>query len=252
MESERLISQNKKGTGQNKADESEKLVTKEKSPAFNIFLLILICSGNYFFGYQLAIFNVVSDPLLKGIFQQDDSTYKSNSSLSGFLFSLGCAFGSLLEGVLTKYVGMIRLIYLMEFLNIATSILLIVQNLKLIMALRFIAGMLGGLSISLLPLICNTMFPPAKAAVGGAASYLFIVVFILISSLQNPIFGGSEGLKDNIKIAFSWPAVIGVIRVILMTIFLIRFETPKYLTEHFSGSVEDLKLRLLRVYKLIY
>jgi len=160
-----------------------KFVAKERSPGFNIFLLILICSGNYYFGYQIAIFNVVSDPLLKGIFKLEEEAYKSNSSLSGFLFSLGSLFGSLCLGVLTKYVGMIRLVFAIEFFNIAISILLIIQSLTLIMVLRFLAGMVGGLCISLLPLVCNSLFPSNKSAIGGAATYLFIVLFILISSL---------------------------------------------------------------------
>ena len=51
---------------------TEKFTPKERSVGFLIFLIILIASGNYFFGYQLAIFNVVSDPLLKGVFKKDE------------------------------------------------------------------------------------------------------------------------------------------------------------------------------------
>lgn len=203
-----------------------------------VFLLILVASGNYFFGYQIAIFNVVSDPLLKGIFQKDESAYKSNSSLSGFLFSIGCLVGSVFQGVLTKKLGFIKLIYVIEFLNIATSILFVIQSLSLILALRFIAGILGGLCISVLPVICNDLFPQSKAAIGGAATYLFIVIFILLASLQNPFYGGNEGLMGNVKIVFAWPAIIGVVRIILMSIFLIKVETPKFLTDHFEGPLE--------------
>jgi MFS family permease len=44
-------------------------VPEERSSAFNIFLVILINSGNYFFGYYIAITNVVADPLLKGVYK---------------------------------------------------------------------------------------------------------------------------------------------------------------------------------------
>lgn len=195
---------------------------------------------------------MVSEPLLEGILGKTADEAKSFSSLSGFLFSVGCLVGSVLLGPLTKYVGMVRLTYIMEFFNIATLLLLTMKNLTLIMILRFVAGFLGGLSISLLPLICNSLFPGSKAAIGGGGTYLTLVVFILVASLQNIIFGGIEGLKNNLWLVYVWPIAIAVIRIILMTIFLIRVETPKYLTEFFNGSEEERKSKLLQSFKLVY
>jgi hypothetical protein len=49
-------------------DSENKFTPKERSSAFNVFLVILVTSGNYFFGYYLAITNTVAEPLLKGVY----------------------------------------------------------------------------------------------------------------------------------------------------------------------------------------
>lgn len=46
--------------------------------------------------------------------------------------------------------------------------------------------------------------------------------------------------------------MIGVIRLILMAIFLIKFETPRYWLDYFTGSKEELKSKLDKVHMLIY
>lgn len=104
----------------------------------------------------------------------------------------------------------------------------------------------------LLPLVCNSLFPQKKSAIGSAATYLFNVMFFLIASLQNRIFGGKEGLRKNMRFILFWPAVIGFIRLILIAIFLLRFETPRYWLDNFRGSMDELKIKLDKVHMLIY
>lgn len=70
----------------------------EKSPKFNYFLLVLIASGNYFFGYYLAIANVMAQPMLKGVYGLQEEEFKSRTSMFGFLFSIGCLIGLSFEG----------------------------------------------------------------------------------------------------------------------------------------------------------
>ena len=48
------------------------------------------------------------------------------------------------------------------------------------------------------------------------------------------------------------PAVFGVIRLVLMAVFLLRFETPQYFIDNFKGSKQMLAEKLNGVHKLIY
>lgn len=57
--------------------------------------------------------------------------------------------------------------------------------------------MVGGLSLGILPVVCVDLFPAKRAGIGSLLTYLFIVLFILIASLMDPIFGGKQGLADN-------------------------------------------------------
>lgn len=99
-----------------------------------------------------------------------------------------------MQGWLTKVIGKVRLLVVLEILSIITAILYSIQSLTFLMILRVITGMLAGLSIGLVPVVAVDLFPPARASLGSSIGYLSIVVFILLASLQDIFYGGIKGL----------------------------------------------------------
>lgn len=166
----------------------------EKSPKFNYFLLILIASGNYFFGYYLAIANVMAQPMLKGIYGLQEEEFKSRTSMFGFLFSIGCLIGLSFEGQFIHIVGKLRLIYIVEILHILIAWMYLINGLGLLTINRFITGLVGGLSMGLIPVVNRDLFPSYKAGVGCIYSFISMVLFVLLASLQNVFWGGRVGL----------------------------------------------------------
>jgi MFS family permease len=158
----------------------------------------------------------------------------------------------LLQGWFNRVVGKVRLMVVLEVMSITVAILYTIENLNLLMGLRVLTGMIGGLSIGTIPVICVDLFPSAKASLGSCLSYVFIVIPILIAGLQDPINGGKAGLEENWKLVFWAPVVFGSIRLLLVALFLAKIETPQFWIDNFKGEDKELKKRLDSAHKVIF
>ena len=217
-----------------------------------MFLVFVVSSGTYFLGFYLAITNVMSEALLIGVYGLDEDSFQSYSGYLGFMFSIGCFVGLVCEGWLTVKVGRIRLIYLLEVLNIIHALLYRIQVLKVLLFLRLSTGLIAGISTAFIPVLCHDMFPVDKASYGGTFAYLFLVVFIVFAYFQDMIYGGIEGLKLHAPTVLSLPVYFGVIRLVCMSLYLVKLESPHYWIEVFKGDDETLRKNLSSYHELIY
>lgn len=121
---------------------------------------------------------------------EDDAGFKRITCLFALLFSLGALAGLICEEWLFRLVGKMRLVLLMEVCHIIVALLYLIQNLTLLVILRVLTGIVGGLSLGVIPIVLRDVFPVNKASRGCTIGYFIMVFFILLASLQNYIFGG--------------------------------------------------------------
>lgn len=68
-------------------------------------------------------------------------------------------------------------------LHIVIALLYLIQNLTLLVILRVLTGMVGGLSLGVIPIVLRDVFPVTKASRGCTIGYFIMVLFILLASL---------------------------------------------------------------------
>lgn len=119
----------------------------------------------------------------------------------------------------------------MEVLHICIALLYLVENLTLLIILRAVTGIVGGLSLGVTPCVLRDLFPAQKSGFGCTLAYLIMTSFVLIASLQSQIFGGRKGLRDNWRLIYWWPAIFGGLRLVGLLIFFGKKETPGYWLE---------------------
>lgn len=68
---------------------------------------------------------------------------------------------------------------------------------------------------------------------------------------MNKIFDGKEGLAANYKFVFSIPSAFGIIRLILLTVFLRDFETPQYWMDRIDDE-SVLASKVMPLYSYFY
>lgn len=190
--------------------------------------------------------------MLLDLYGEDESSFKKITSYFGLLFSLGALLGLFLEDWFFKLIGKMRLVLLMEVLHITIALLYLIESKLLLIILRAVTGVVGGLSLGVTPCVLRDLFPANKSGLGCTLAYLIMVSFVLIASLQNQIFGGRKGLRDNWRLIYWWPAIFGGIRLILLAIFLGKYETPGYWLETCKCDDPVLKARLNSTHKIIY
>lgn len=127
----------------------------------------------------------------------DEAGFKRITSLIALLFSVGALAGLVCQKWLFSMIGRLRLIFVMELCHIVIALLYLIESLNLFIILRVLAGVVGGLSLGVIPVVLRDIFPVDKASRGCTIGYFIMTVFFLIGSLQNFIFGGRQGLKAN-------------------------------------------------------
>ena len=183
---------------------------KEKSPALTVLLVILISSGNYFYGYYIIITNVLAEALLVGVYGQSRDEFKGNSRYFGFLFSLLHLF----------------------------------KSYGFLLVLRVLSGIVSGISLGVIPPILHDMFSCQRASLGGIICYIVVIGFLCLGALMDKFFGGVSGLTENYKLVLWWPGVFGAVRLILMLVFVSKMESPSYWIDNENLSEEEVKAKL--------
>lgn len=157
-----------------------------------------------------------------------------------------------MQGKLSKWIGYIRLIYALEILNIIIALLFLFSGFGFFLALRVICGFIGGISVGILPPIIHDMFSHNTASFGESLCYFSVVLSIICASVMDKIFGGTQGLTDNHQFILAIPSAFGFLRLICLTFFLLRFETPQFwMDKKIEGTILAGKVLPLYLYLFI-
>ena len=127
-----------------------------------------------------------------------------------------------------KRIGGIRLLIIIESLNILISLLHLIKSFQFLLVLRVLTGVVGGISLGVIPPLLHDVFSSQRASLGGIICYIVVVGFLSLGALMDKFFGGVAGLTNNFKIVLCWPSIFGAVRLILMLLFLSKLESPSF------------------------
>ena len=214
-------------------------------------MLAFVCPA-YHFGYYIIIGGVLALTLTELVYELPEDERNQVAGNFGFFFSIGCIVSNFLSGSLTKYIGRVRLILVLEVCRIICALVYRIENLNIFYAMRFSSGFLGGIGIGLVPLIINEIIPKDLTGYGGCLSSAWFSLVMLIASLQSPLLGEKEGLEDHWQNVLTWPLLFSVTAIILDLVTMFGIESPNYYYEHYAENKEVLKEKVLAYAKRFY
>lgn len=105
-------------------------------------------------------------------------------------------------------------------MNIMVTLLHLVKSFEFLLILRVLTGIVGGISLGVIPPLLHDLFSSTRASLGGIICYIVVVGFLCLGALMDKFFGGVTGLTEHYKIVLCWPSIFGALRLIMMLIFL--------------------------------
>ena len=237
---------------QEEKDEPKKTVYAHRSKFLNITRMLTLVLSNFYFGYFIMIGGVLSPALTELVYEIPEDDRNQVAGNFGFFLAVGCIFSSMLSGVLTRYIGRVKLIIVLEICRIICCLIYRIEDLNVFYSMRFASGFLGGLGLGLVPLIVNEMIPTDLTGYGGSLSFTLIAFGLFIGSLQSTFLGGKEGLEEHWKNVLTWPIILSVIVIILVLLTMFGMESPNYYYERYAGKSDVLKEKVLAYARRFY
>ena len=223
---------------------------KEKSPIKNWIIAISLVLSINFTGYYMVICNVMAITLTKNVFKLPEESRKIAAGQFGSFFAMGYLFANINMGVVTRHIGRVRAVLVMELLKIIIILLYRVKDFRLFLCCRAATGMISGFQEVIVPVIMNEMMPPKIASTGGVLFYPMRTLFMLLTSLM-PVILGTEGLITHWKDIFTWPIIFCFITFFaILTSFGLR-ETPEFYIEN-TKNKKKLGSEIHKTMKVIY
>ena len=230
----------------------KKVAYKHKSKTLNITRMLTLVLANYYFGYYIIMGGVLAPTLTELVYELPEDERNQATGYFGFLFAVGCIVSNILSGTLTRTFGRVKLILLMQVVQIATCLIYRIENLNVFLAMRFVSGLLAGLGIGLVPLVITELIPSDLTGYGGCLSYSCMCIFLVIGSIQSPLLGDKEGLENHWKNVLTWPLLISAAVIILDFSTMFGVESPNYYYEQYADKEEVLKKKVLGYAKKFY
>ena len=235
-----------------KKAEPKKPVYAHRNKALNITRMLTLVLSNFYFGYFAMIGGVLSPALTELVYEIPEDDRNQVAGNFGFFLAVGCIFSSMLSGVLTRYIGRVKLIIVLEICRIICCLIYRIEDLNVFYSMRFASGFLGGVGLGLVPLIVNEMIPTDLTGYGGSLSFTLITFGLFIGSLQSAFLGGKEGVEKHWQNALTWPIILSVIVIALVLLTMFGIESPNYYYERYVEKEEVLKEKVLAYAKRFY
>ena len=83
-------------------------------------------------------------------------------------------------------------------------------------------------------------------------SYILLQSFLVIAALMDTFVGGAEGLLKHYKIILWWPAIFGALRLILMLVFLRKYESPQFYLDNQNLDQKEISEKLRVYFNSVY
>lgn len=132
---------------------------KEKNKCSNLFKATVMSLGGAYFGFYIAIFNPMGDPLLKKVYKISDENYGSMDGNMNLYFSLGALFCVLLSGPVSDKIGRHTVVFIGEILALITYYGYTVKNIYILQIVRFFGGIIAGINTATAQLYIKELMP---------------------------------------------------------------------------------------------
>ena len=190
------------------------------------------------FGFYVAIFNPLSDPIFKGVYGLKDAEIKGLIGNVNMFFGIGSFFSILISGSLAEKIGRRKLLIIYDVGALISACLYLVKDLRVLQLARFLSGFFAnGQGIISSILVTETL--PKKIS-GLANSILFGVSTgcLFIAYIQPYIFT-REQIIEHWRPILCWPIVFFVIKIALFLIFVTKDSPKFYIKTNFKGSTKE-------------
>ena len=170
-------------------ESNSNLVIKEvkyKSFTWILFNTINSCWGSFLFGYENAVFNSLDD-----YFKQKNNWSGAKSDFFEGLITGIMPLGAMIGCLVSTYVfnhknlGRIKTFYLLDFLSIIILCLQLIDNLVLIIIMRFLIGIVIGINTTLIPTYISEISPKELSGKLGSFVQTFVGVGIIATFFLN-------------------------------------------------------------------
>lgn len=141
---------------------------------------------------------------------------------------------------------------IVEGLSIIVILLHLVKSFGFLLFLRVFSGILGGIALGVIPPLLHDEFSPERASLGGILCYIILMLFMCLGALMDKFYGGYAGLLEHYRFVLAWPAIFGIIRLIMMKIFLRKLEAPGFWIENEKLDEDEVKSRLTEQFIVLY
>jgi sugar porter (SP) family MFS transporter len=206
----------------------------------------------FFFGYSFGVLNTSFD-YIAAVLGIEEDALPLYTSLSGSFLPVGATVGALFSGILPSRFGRRTTFYITDLLMILGSALMMISDIRCLLAGRLITGIAVGIISSVVPLYISEVSPAEVRGVN-----LTIPEIIMSLGINTSYFFGfgipssnSAGKFDNLdsqwwRFMTGFPIVIAVIRLCIF-VFLLPLETPTFLVS--KGREAEAKAALAVIYR---
>ena len=231
---------------QEKADYEERMQVIARKNLLRISALALFGIG---FGYYIAIFNPMGEPVLKDVYGFEPNVRKQYIGNINMLFSIGALVAALVSGPISEKIGRRKLLIIFDVASVGMALLYSYQNIWVLHFNRFLSGFLGSGVSMISTILISELLPKKISGIGNVALFSFFTFCVFIAYIQQNIWS-RETLVTHWQYILSWPAIPLAIKACLVP-FLIKVESPKYIVKE-SFDDPDLQSKLESVYKETY
>ena len=228
--------------------------SRQRSVWYNYMTAGVLGSGGFYFGYYIACFNPMFEPIMYGVHKfdrvLDKPLMQTYNGLLNMLFALGAMVGVLGTGVIADKVGRRPILYAGEVIALLCMLLYAPANIACLMLARIVSGFVAGINSSIFSVMMAEMLPNSVCGFGNAFSYLNITLAILLSYSTQNIFS-YDTLVSDWRYFMLWPAVISIARLALFP-FFVRTDTPKFLFITSKQDEEIAEPRIRNALGLVY
>jgi len=196
------------------------------------------------FGYYLAIFNPMGDPLLTHVYNYDHTTKSEVLGNINMLYGFGALLGASITGNLAETIGRRPLVFIYDFCSIMVVLSYSIKNIHVLYLVRLCSGFFGVGGYMLATVVQAELLPKKIAPFCNGFASLVLATSVFSAYMTQDIFS-SEYLVENWRQVFCWTALIGILKIMLVLTF-VRTDTPKYIIGKYYQS-RDREERLVRV-----
>eukprot|EP00727_Mastigamoeba_balamuthi_P012072 m51a1_g7488 hypothetical protein (501) ;mRNA; r:241072-243040 len=213
------------------------VVREPTSTRFVWFVSALQCIASLQFGYNTTIVSGAMGPLSEhyGIASKEATPSQASDDGDAVMKSIvvsatlvGCLASALVAGAIADHVGRNKVILVSEAIYIAGALVCAFSShIWMLVAGRLVLGLAIGTASVVVPLMIGELSPRSIRGQIGVLNQLSITIGILVAYVIGTVF--SYIPKYNWRVMMGGPTVLLAVTHIVLTGFIVRTESPRWL-----------------------